>query len=317
LGKEFKNEFTWSFSGHGTFEKCRRLFFESKYGTWNGWKPEAPEPARFAYSLKSLQGFYAWKGDLIHRGIKHHLLTLKRGKEMSKEELVGWVKSTAKREWMGSLNRCESKYPESKKNVVLTEHYYPDLREKFSAESVMNNVIKDVIIWAENYYDSQMVKAIRKVGAAGILTLEDLVSIEIHKTKIWVKLDLAIKTEKNPCLIIDWKSGKRKEADSRQLSIYSIYAADQWNMPINMIRSVDVYLKEGCDVYDHHKPTEEASLADTHQFIRNSIEDMKDNLVGRDQEANVPLPVENWPMCDQDPTSFTCRNCNFRAKCYR
>lgn len=318
MGK-LKNEFTWSHSSHGTFSQCLRKYYEGKYRMWDGWLPDSPEESRLAYSLKCLQGIHAWKGDLLHRTIQYHIQSVRNGAEVSVEELLQWVNQVATREWSSSLKLCREQFPQAKKNVVLVEHYYPETREKFSSQTTLGLILHNISEWILNYYTSQMAGTIRKapknIPGSGIISIEELDHILVDGVKVWVKMDLVLVTAKNPCLIVDWKSGKRSMADTRQLSIYSMYANQKWGIPLSMIRAVDIYLREGKDKYEIYPHVDEADIADTVSFIRSSIDSMRELLI--DVENNVPGDISMFPMCSQEPKRFPCSYCNFRGMCFK
>ena len=39
--KEFKNDFSWSFSRDSAFNTCKRKYYYSYYGSWGGWNKDA------------------------------------------------------------------------------------------------------------------------------------------------------------------------------------------------------------------------------------------------------------------------------------
>ena len=41
--KEFKNDFSWSFSRDNAFNTCKRKYYYSYYGSWGGWNKDADE----------------------------------------------------------------------------------------------------------------------------------------------------------------------------------------------------------------------------------------------------------------------------------
>ena len=50
--KEFKNDFSWSFSRDNAFNTCKRKYYYSYYGSWGGWNKDADELSKkFSFSI--------------------------------------------------------------------------------------------------------------------------------------------------------------------------------------------------------------------------------------------------------------------------
>ena len=81
-----ENNFTWSSSRDGTFQRCARQYWWQYYGSWGGWDRSAPSEAREAYVLKNLATRWAWVGTAVHETIES--LLRRHQKDASGEELV-------------------------------------------------------------------------------------------------------------------------------------------------------------------------------------------------------------------------------------
>ena len=83
VGKELKNEFSWSKTRDEVFRECLRKYWFQYYGFWGGWYENAKPRVRQIYVLKQLQTRQMWAGDHVHRRIKHTLSDVRRGFEPS------------------------------------------------------------------------------------------------------------------------------------------------------------------------------------------------------------------------------------------
>ena len=118
----FRNNFSWSFSRHKTFQQCRRLYYYTYYGYWNGWSEDAPDRARLAYRLKKMVNMPMWMGDLVHRMAERILGDMRNRELNSLENYQKQVRNLLNREWAQSVEkkwRWKPKY-----NANLFEHYY-------------------------------------------------------------------------------------------------------------------------------------------------------------------------------------------------
>lgn len=57
---------SWSLSRRACFRECPRRYYWQYYGSFNGWQPDAPEPARLAYRLKHLESLSLLAGEVLH-----------------------------------------------------------------------------------------------------------------------------------------------------------------------------------------------------------------------------------------------------------
>ena len=66
MGKELKNEFSWSKTRDQTFRECLRKYYFQYYGGWGGWLKDADARIRQIYMLKNLYTRQMWAGDHVH-----------------------------------------------------------------------------------------------------------------------------------------------------------------------------------------------------------------------------------------------------------
>jgi len=310
---ELKNEFSWSFSASRGLQECPRKHYLSKYKHWKGWLPKSAKDKRLAYRLKKMTSMPAWKGDVVHRCAKHVLLNAKRGIEMPFGDVCEWITQTAKREYNISLQNCKAEMT-NPKSLALAEHYYPRLGKKWINESSLPNATEDMLTWIDNFYHGEIFAMVKALDTHNWLALEDLDKFQVAGANVWVVMDLCYRTEEDHCVIVDWKTGKRKQLDNKQLHVYAMYAAQHWGFDPESIHLQVVYLKEGLNVIDTYEDVTPQDLADTEEFIVNDIKKMREQL--ECPELNVPYPENHYKKNAAGQDSWLCQNCSFYKMCW-
>ena len=129
---EFRNEFSWSKSRDEIFRTCPRQYYFNYYAFWGGWQQNADERTKQIYILKNLKNRYLWKGDHIHRCIKHTLKNLQRGiAVLDVDEIISITIDKMRDDFRSSKNK---RYLTHLKSCALFEHEYdvdlPDAKWK-------------------------------------------------------------------------------------------------------------------------------------------------------------------------------------------
>jgi len=305
--KKLKSELTWSFSRDRLFNECRRAYFYHYYASWGGWEASASQFCRKAYILKNMRSIDAWIGNIVHQVIKWILESkigdnttlFKEGKDISHEYAVKTAKNLLTKTWEQSRSK---KWEESVKyNLNLFEHYYnhEPTREqlKVKLEKVANSI--------RNFYKSGLLEKFSKSSAENFLSIDELDSFDFEGTKVFAIPDFAVRDGKE-YLLYDWKTGKRSEKDILQLSCYSLYAMDKWQVSEDQIKIIPAYLAQ-----DEFLPLPVEAIASEQVkgYIRQSIEGMRGIL--RDVKGNK-TEINNCPKTDN---SRRCRKCKFQEIC--
>ena len=300
---DFKNNFTWSFSRHGSFESCKRKYYYTYYGSWGGWEDKADKIKKKIYMLKNMTNLPMLAGSIVHDQVEKVLKSSRRGREIpitnSKDEVI----RVFKKSWKESKNKDWQASPKWKTN--LFEHYYGrDLPD----EKLLK--IRDLLIDSiDGFYASDSYRFIQTMSDRQWLSIEDLDSFEIKGSKVWVKLDFAIK-HGDRIYIYDWKTGQVVKENETQLAIYSLYACGKWEVDLDHIRLFDVYLHKQIPV--KIKPTK-ALIDSSKKFITSSMSDMKKML--KDEKENK-AQIEDFPMVSEDKDAFPCSYCNYNEICF-
>ena len=301
--KEFKNDFSWSFSRHNSFNTCKRKYYYSYYGSWGGWNKDADELSQTLYMLNKMTSLPMLAGSIVHDEVERTLKTLRYGRNADQNKSKDNVIRNFKQSWNQSKNKEWKDSPKWKTN--LFEHYYnqkPSDENLFELRDLMLNSI-------DGFFASDSYRFIQTMSDSQWLAIEDLDSFDMHGAKLWVKLDFAIRHGER-VYIYDWKTGRVVKENEVQLAVYAIYAQQKWDIDLKLIRLFDVYLNQQLPV--KVKPTDRL-ISSSSDFIKTSIDEMKDLLVDKE---NNQAEIEFFPIVSEDRESYPCSYCSFQTVCF-
>ena len=301
--KEFKNDFSWSFSRHNTFNTCKRKYYYSYYGSWGGWNKDAEELSQKLYMLNKMTSLPMLAGSIVHDEVERTLKTLRYGRNADQNKSRDNVIKNFKQSWNQSKNKEWEDSPKWKTN--LFEHYYD---QKPSDENLLD--LRDLMLDSiDGFFASDSYRFIQTMSDSQWLAIEDLDSFDMHGAKLWVKLDFAIRHGER-VYIYDWKTGRVVKENEVQLAVYAIYAQQKWDIDLKLIRLFDVYLNQQLPV--KVKPTDRL-ISSSSDFIKTSIDEMKDLLVDKE---NNQAEIEFFPIVSEDRESYPCSYCSFQTVCF-
>lgn len=303
---ELANQFSFSKSRDGKFRECLRAYWFHYYGSWGGWNARADVRTHELYTLKNLRSRWMWAGDVVHRCIERVLTNLRR--DIPPLEPAAAVEATLasmRDEWRRSRDGALKER--------LYEHAYaidlPDARWKETADHVRHCL--------ETFYASPELALLRTLPKDRWLEVEELASFQLggvegagpEGIKIFVKLDVAYRTQAGGVAILDWKTGRRSDDDhSMQVATYVLYAGERWGTPPPEVETTLVHLAFGRSEKIPLGPRAlEACVARMRTSLRDMLEKIDDPVHNRAIESDYP-PVD-------DPR--ICRSCNFRRVCER
>ena len=301
--KEFKNDFSWSFSRHNTFNTCKRKYYYSYYGSWGGWNKDAEELSQKLYMLNKMTSLPMLAGSIVHDEVERTLKTLRYGRNADQNKSRDNVIKNFKQSWNQSKNKEWKDSPKWKTN--LFEHYYD---QKPSDENLLE--LRDLMLDSiDGFFASDSYRFIQTMSDSQWLAIEDLDSFDMHGAKLWVKLDFAIRHGER-VYIYDWKTGRVVKENEVQLAVYAIYAQQKWDIDLKLIRLFDVYLNQQLPV--KVKPTDRL-ISSSGDFIKASIDEMKDLLVDKE---NNQTEIEFFPIVSEDRENYPCSYCSFQTVCF-
>lgn len=300
---ELKNEFSWSKSRDELFRECQRKYYYNYYGYWDGWKDHAEPKIKKLYILKNLQTGKMWLGSLVHTTIEDVLKKVYLNRTISKEEAVKNLTNQMYTEYKDSEARRYKINP--KKFRGLFEHHY-GIRVR---NETWRRLRSSAIVCVENFFKSRIFEQANILPKKFWLPIEDFSRFQFEETKIYVKLDFALKTD-DQIIIVDWKTGEKEDVDlTIQMGCYFLYAQSKWEYEPSSIEAVEVNLNRSNGPIEKHHKMVEAKIDWLKHYIRNSILGMKMAL--RDPNGNLAIE-EDFVKTDSEET---CKWCNFKEVC--
>ena len=301
MGRQLKNEFSWSKSRDETFRECLRRYYFQYYGSWGGWEKDAAPRTRQLYVLKNLQSRQMWAGSRVHAAIRHVLEHVRKGVPPPAAERVEEETLNAMRE--DFRNSRARKYREQPKKICgLFEHEY--------AIEIADDVWKATAAHAEkcvrNFYHAPVFQKLRELPAAAWLEIEERATFQLDGLKVYVQLDCAFR-DGDSVVIYDWKTGKTDaERNDIQLACYILYAIEKWKATAEQVTAVDLYLTDGSEV--------------SRQLNAEQLENVKDYIRDSADEMLFPLSDPEQNFAEEDAFDVTdnesaCRRCNFLKVC--
>jgi len=292
---EFKNKFSWSYSRKKLFERCRREYYLSKYCSWGGWDYQADDRAKLCYRLSKMTNLDMWAGTLVHdaiAGIIHRL-----PERSSVEQIQDEVVQRMRIDWRKSLAK---KWKARPKDVPLFHELYYGLE----LNRARTDAIKaKVLLSLENFLNSKIYDLLLGRNPKDFKSIEKLESFELEGFKIWIMIDFA--DAQGPLVIYDWKTGKVREEDKEQLSIYALYAITEWGFLPEEITVKSFYLSDGHLSSFVYTPEE---IEQTKHLIKTSCGEMT-AVVNEKNEAKE----EDFPKTQNE---WKCKRCAFYEVCY-
>jgi hypothetical protein len=282
--------FSWSISRHDCFATCRRRYFYSYYAA-----PEDPEIQR----LKRLSALPLWSGSVVHETIEKVLRGCDRmPSDVEQEALV--------REAVHS--RMLADWRESDAGSVrfrLFEHEYNLPVDPEDKKIAVGTVMRSL----RNFFRSETLGQVFAAGRENWLSLEDLVSFQVGETSVYLRMDLAYRSDDGRVVIVDWKTGRSEgRFNEIQLAGYALCAVEHgWVKEPEELVTELAYLAVPRYV---RRSVDRAKLAHARSFIAKSAGNMKSLLL--DPVANVGR-LEDFAMVEKPRV---CRRCNYRRLCF-
>lgn len=310
--EELRNEFTWSKSRDSSFRQCRRAYYLNHYGSWGGWRDDAPDDIRELYIMKNLGNRASWIGIIVHDAAERAVKSIRDGRkwplEAALEEVRGRLEAEIEISSRGGY-RANQTVPWGERRIRvkgLQEHYY----NMAIPDEAWRQDIERALFCIRNLYRSSPFRRLESLEPDAFLTVEDLKSFPVRGINVWVKLDLAVKGKDDKVVILDWKTGAshyQKDIEL-QLGIYGLFGSRQWEVEPDKIVGFDVNLRD-LNTRKHEINTE--TLSNVEAYIEKSADDMRALL--DDPEENI-ADIERFEM---STNPRTCARCRFRRACGR
>lgn len=328
MGDTFTNDFSWSVSRSQVFSHCLRKYYYRHYGSWGGWKRDAPAEAQDLYLLKKLHSRHTWRGHLVHEAVAYAVKGLLTDESVNFETLRDPLLRRMRNQYRTSRGGDYRRDP--KRKLGLLEHEY----DEAVSEAEWKNVSEVVLACVQTFFELPIRDVLSEVPVARCRALEGDLSnpenrwgnlpndpdsfvnspldlsapdrFQVEGTDVWVRLDLAYETDGGRLAIVDWKTGKPREPDPLQMDVYGCYASRAWDVDEELIDLSVVYLPSGERFDRGFTPQRRSEALDR---IRDDIGTMKQRL--DDPENNVADPSD-FPRIDN---LTICRDCRYRRVC--
>jgi len=293
----------WSATRARTFDECARKFYYRYSLAPLGKRPEAPEEAQEAHRVKDLLGLDAWAGQLVHSLIELVLGRWKSGRDWDEEELAGYARRQLSRQFRGSQAYWDASPDEfPRKPPLLDVHYFKDAAvSKDRAEQLAQTVTGSL----RQFLRSDLARRIRAAGRFNWLPIDRNASARLDDgLLILVKPDFAFRVD-DTLTILDWKTGRPDPTwTTIQLACYALYAADQWQHPLERIVPRAAYLhpefrEDPADYALERMPSYQEVIRETYAKMRHAL------------DADAPFDLR-FPLTED---AGRCRWCPFRRLC--
>jgi len=310
---ELKNEFSWSWSRHRTFQECLRKYWLQHYGFWLGWDASGDPEVREIYIQKRLATRPQWIGTTIHSGVEWVLSEVRRGSFPPPRQLIERVRWRARRTLEDSRRGLFRLNP--KKFPGFVDHYY----ESDPGDEVWDEALSEIDRQLMGLFDNGVFLRLTEVPQR-IREIEELAQVRVGDVPVWVSLDVLVDDGQGGLVIIDWKTGRRHDPDtvSAQLGVYGVYVLDSYFNQrssgaglhsVERIKTMYVNLRSA----EHHVfKLKEADIQTAVETIRASAAQMQSRLT--DVPENI-ADKDQFPMLPEGAPA--CTRCRFRRSCDR
>jgi CRISPR/Cas system-associated exonuclease Cas4 (RecB family) len=319
MGSAYDPAPCWSLTRARLLRECPRAFF-LKYLVRG--EPEAERAA----ALKALAPLAVVAGQAVDRGIAHALAawrdegTLQTGLadegERVLREAVARSPAAAKAVREGSLRRSGADPP-----PLIHDYYGYDVGREH-----VERMVTRVAECLHRFECGGLWLVLRGLGPQRWAPLVSLGESEVthfltpQGLRVYAAHDLALQTHDRMVYVLDWKSGRRspraEEEAQAQLAVYAAWAAREYRVPLEWVRTQAVWLQEpaGAEWLPESVPRERAKAVATRVLEEAAAEAARVEV--RRSLRGVPIQAtahrEAFPP---RPDARRCLECPFRELC--
>jgi hypothetical protein len=316
----FRNEVSFSSSKLKLKENCERAYYYYCYASWRGWwngsSPPKDQRAEEAYKAKYTDNVHTWTGRIVHGQAEWGLRSAMEGRRFSRENLRNTLMEQARLLIDRGLIQARARVGGSPKHrtILFETEMEQALDEAWLRSRVSSRIMaltSEDSAWhgmkiPVNLYMRAM------TNREHVVLVEELVQMTVMGIKVYLATDLVMRSQQSPTshvVIVDWKTGKTRPEDTRQMHYYRAWAQSRgWTDAEPIL----VYLGDGKTTVDRLKFDEDSRAVltkDVHDFLNW----LKPKLVGGDVNANDPIPNEFKATTNLK----TCETCVFQRMCER
>ena len=325
MSERLQNTCSWSSSRESTFRECKKKYWYTYYGAWEGWPLYFRDPrshvsplAAYLYRLKNMQPVSMFVGSLVHKVIEESVPSLIQTKKLPpKSALLEKGKTLLSKGLEESSSKAWLTHP--KKHTNLLEDYYQ--HHKPSYEELEHKVTTCL----SNWYDSPLTQGMLLHPNTTFGDVEKLMQFSLGADmQCIVVFDLYVhwkREEKDEKLLIfDWKTGSESDRIMKQMAAYALAAIHLLRVPLSSIIVCPFYLMDSPTAYKKigagsPHPLSEKDIEETKRSISSALQEMKELHV----EGRLPDPtrfpyVEERRQCRFCPFQELCEKASFQEK---
>lgn len=334
MGRDIKNEVSFSFSSAHLLNECEFRFYLTKYQSWEGWwsfdRPPASKEAEEAYWAKHMQTVPQLVGDVVHKALEHTLTLARSTKRWLVNGPVLSPEDTAKtrdeafefaRSWIAQtvVRMVENATLGRGTNAKTTNRLFEveiegktvhsaDLIEECT-EKLASFMSSEWRTDTGNQTPNLLVAALMRSEA--IIAVEDRLWFTVNGVKVNMVADLIMRSrDRKSVTIFDWKTGKYKDEHVGQAFHYAA-----WGHARNFyeVRTHFVYsMPPDSAVEFRLSPSIEGSISKINRDVADYVRVLSAKLVDGDISKNVPLGPDVFKVTDNPKF---CRSCTFQRMC--
>ncbi|MBC5804781.1 MAG: hypothetical protein DLM53_08395 [Candidatus Eremiobacter antarcticus] len=307
---DLTNEFAFSWSRHRVFYRCPRQLYWQYYGSWNGWREDAPDQAALAYRLKQMKNLAMLVGETFHEELSE---ILRRRSERAAGVPAGQLADDMERRLLKRLRESRNadwqRHADVKRYAILFEDYYQSgVSEQMQAEAIA--ALRTCATGLAHSGFGRRVFAVPKERLR-FIDPKDVADgrVSLNGLVLYASPDLVVEDERGGLHIIDWKTGKPFKPDLAQLAIYGLFVQEKFGQPLERMTAHLVYVTAG----GHETIANIAEgMEEARREIATYVADVSSRLT--DAVANEAGDIARFPMTEN---RVLCRSCNFRQLCDR
>lgn len=307
---QLKNTFSLSSSQIENFRSCPRKYWFSRYGSWEGWSPDADPRTRAIYRAKKLTNVYLWTGNRVHETIKTLLTTYSTTGELpGEDETLEKLREQLRADWRQSHDH-PSEGPIAAETIRLIEHDDP---EKAISDAKWRELTDRALASVSGFYRSKALAIILQHGPQNLIRKDDVLetltlSVEGREIPVYVTIDALIRTPEG-YLVLDWKTGKPKsDGHGDQLGLYALFVSEKYEAPPEAISFAPVYL-----AYEPQVLTPIGNDGPNTERVKSWLHESAQEILRR--VADPDNGVADETFFEAIPSRFGCGGCAFRRLC--
>lgn len=319
------NTCRWSSSREATFNECKKKYWYTYYGAWEGW-PKTPYDARkeidplasHLYMLKNMQPACMFMGSLVHKVIEECLKRIQQTKKAPPlEDLITQTSLLYEKSIRESKEQVWKNHP--KHHTNLLEHFYGLPFGPAEEATVKEKALTCITNWIASpcIQNIALHKNSEWLGIESTQTFSVADGIEAI-----VVYDFFLRWPRSDgskiMIIFDWKTGQESKLIDDQLCAYALAATTLFSVPLETVLLSPFYLMAGPSGYKKYGATQENSI-DVHKLAttKSRIIESSQKMLSLHQK-----PKDDGIVPTPDPTLFPypedrrgCRRCQFQQLC--